>query len=61
MGCVLCTNDPDFVEIAVGGMHHAGIVMGQQQRHGVGDWVRFLELLYAVYQPEEMQNRVEYV
>jgi len=27
---------------------HGGIVFGQQQIHGVGSWVNFLELVYNV-------------
>ena len=42
-------------------MEHAAIVFGQQHKHGIGDWVRFLELLAAVYDPEEMKKRIEYL
>lgn len=27
----------------------------------VGDWVRHLELLHAVFEAEEMHNRIEYL
>ena len=59
MGCVFCTHDADYVEMAALGVEHPGIVFGQQHKHGVGDWVRFLELLAAAYEPGEMRNRVE--
>ncbi len=61
MGYVLCTHDADFVRLAASGVPHAGIVFGQQDEHGVGDWVRGLELLHAVLTPEDMQNHVEYL
>ena len=61
MGAVLCTHDVDYLELAAQGIDHAGIVFGQQHRHGVGDWVRFLELLCVVYKADEMQNRIEYI
>jgi len=61
MGYVLCTHDADFIEMASVGMEHAGIVFGQQHKHGIGQWVRFLELLTAVADGEDMRNRVEYV
>lgn len=61
MGCVLCTHDADYVELATSGIEHSGIVFGQQHRHGIGDWVRFLELVHAVYEPDELRNRIEYV
>jgi hypothetical protein len=61
MGLVLCTHDSDYVELAAGGVDHSGIVFGQQHRHGIGDWVRFLELVHAAYEPDEMRNRIEYI
>ena len=61
MGRVFCTHDADFIELAIAGVEHAGIVFGQQHKHGIGDRVRFLELLTAVYEPKEMENRIEYL
>ena len=61
MGFVLCTHDSDYIELAVGGVEHAGIVFGQQHRHSIGDWVRFLELVHTMYEPDEMRNRIEYI
>lgn len=61
MGFVFCTHDADFVEMAASGVEHAGIVFGQQHKHGIGDWVRFLELLAAVAEPDDMKNRVEFI
>lgn len=61
MGYVFCTHDSDLIELVLGGQAHAGIVFGQQHKHGIGTWVNFLELIYEVYNPEEMQNRIEYV
>lgn len=61
MGYVLCTHDVDYLALAEQGVEHAGIVFGQQYKDGVGDWGRFLELLFAVVDADEMVNRVEYV
>ena len=61
MGRVFCTHDADLIELASAGEDHAGIVFGQQHKHAIGDWVRFLELLTAVYEPKEMENRIEYL
>lgn len=61
MACVLCTHDADYIDLATSGYEHAGIVFGQQHRHGIGDWVKFLELVYEVYTQEEMAGRIEYV
>ena len=61
LGYVLCTHDADYVELAADGVAHGGIVFGQQHKHGVGAWVRFLELLASILEAEEMQDRVEYL
>jgi hypothetical protein len=61
MGRVFCTHDADIIELAVAGIEHAGVVFGQQHKHSIGDWVRFLELITAVYEPQEMENRIEYL
>jgi hypothetical protein len=47
--------------VASEGMNHAGIVLGQAEKHCVDEWVKGLELIYAVYSAEEMMNRVEYL
>ncbi|MEP7291418.1 MAG: DUF5615 family PIN-like protein [Chloroflexota bacterium] len=61
LGCVLCTHDADFVDLAAAGFQHTGIVFGQQHKHTIGDWVHFLELVHGVYDAEEMHNLIEYV
>jgi hypothetical protein len=43
------------------GQQHFGIVFGEQATHKIGDWVNALDLLCAVYAPEEMANHVEYI
>jgi len=61
MGYVLCTNDTDYVELATQGSQHAGIIIGQQEKHRVGDWVKGLTLYHAVYTADDMINRLEYL
>jgi hypothetical protein len=61
LGCVLCTHDADYVDLAASGHYHTGIVFGQQHKHAIGDWVTFLELVHGVYDAEELHNLVEYV
>ncbi|MBZ0281840.1 MAG: DUF5615 family PIN-like protein [Anaerolineae bacterium] len=58
---VLCTHDVDYIELASSGVQHAGIVIGKQYKHSIGDWVSFLELVHGVYESDEMQNVIEYV
>ena len=59
-GRVICTNASDFLELAKSGIEHTGIVFGQQDVAFIGAWVVFLELMYGVYQSEELENRVEF-
>jgi hypothetical protein len=61
MGRILCTNDSDYVQLATEGIEHAGIVFGQQDVHYIGEWVKYLELMHAIYTPDEMKNRVEFL
>ncbi len=61
MGRVLCTHDTDYYQLASRGADHTGIVIGQQDRHTVGDWVNGLVLIHAVYTAEEMRNRIEFL
>ena len=61
MGFVLCTHDTDYVDLAASSIEHTGIVLGQQDKHTIGDWVAFLTLVHTVYDADEMHNIVEYV
>lgn len=61
MGRVLCTFDPDFVQLTVEGFSHAGIILGQPEKHWIGDWVKGLTLYHAIYDGDEMLNRVEHL
>ncbi len=61
MGYVLCTHDADYVALASEGFEHAGMVFGQPEKHWIGEWVKGLELIHAVYTADEMRNRVEYL
>ena len=61
MNYVLCTHDSDYIQLATSGIEHTGIVLGQQHKHSIGDWVNFLELVHSVYTPDAMANLVEYL
>jgi predicted nuclease of predicted toxin-antitoxin system len=61
MGCVLCTHDDDYLQMAATGIEHAGIVFGKQSKLTIGDWVRGLELVHAVYSADDTHNHVEYL
>jgi hypothetical protein len=58
---VLCTYDSDYLQLAAEGAAHAGVVFGQQDSHYLGDWVNWLSLMHAVYTPDEMVSRIEFL
>ena len=60
-GYFLCTHDADFLRLHSASVEHCGIVFGQQSLHYIGDWVNGLALLHAVYRPNDMINRIEYI
>ena len=61
MGRVVCTEDRDFLRLASSGIEHAGIIRGRQRRHSIGDWVKYLQLVHAACDAEEMRNTVSFV
>jgi hypothetical protein len=61
MGYVLCTHDTDFIALAAQGIEHAGIIIGQQEKHYVGEWVNGLTLYHAIHIVEDMYNRVDFL
>ena len=40
---------------------HAGIILAQQQRYGLGEQLRRLLRIIAVRSPEDMQNNIEFL
>jgi predicted nuclease of predicted toxin-antitoxin system len=60
-GRVIFTQDGDFLRINAAGISHPGIVYCHQQKYSVGDLIRLLVLVWEVYEPEELRNRVEYL
>jgi len=42
-------------------MQHAGIIKGENGRHDIGDWVKFLLLVHATCSADEMRNKLIYL
>ncbi len=65
LGRVVFTKDSDFLVEAhhrqVNGVPFAGVVYAHQLGPSVGQCVQDLELLAGVYEPADMENRVEYL
>lgn len=60
-GRVIFTEDDDFLALASARVEHAGLAYCHQNTHSIGQIVRALELIWSVYEPSEMTNRVEFV
>ena len=61
LGRVFCTHDSDLIELASEGVEHTGIVFGQQEKHFIGSWVKFLLRLHNQYSADDLVNLVFYV
>ncbi len=60
-GRVIFTEDDDFLVLAAAGVLHAGLGYCHQNTHSIGQIIRALELIWEVYEPDEMKNRVEFI
>ena len=60
-GRAIFTQDKDFLKLAGQGVEHHGILYCRQQARSLGDIVRGLLLVWEVYEPDELKNKVEYL
>ena len=60
-GRVIVTQDTDFLRIAAAGQETPGVVFYPDQGRSIGQVIRDLLLIWEVYEPEEMRNRVEFL
>jgi predicted nuclease of predicted toxin-antitoxin system len=58
---VIFTEDDDFLALAAAGATHAGLAYCQQNTRSIGQIIRGLELIWEVYEPHEMSNRIEFL
>lgn len=58
---VVVTHDTDFLAHQAAGVPHAGIAFCHKDTLGIGEIIRRLVLVWEIYEPEEMVNRVEYL
>ena len=57
---ILFTQDDDFLRLHAQGIKHTGIVY-VHQRTSIGHISRALTLIYQVLEPDEMNNRLEFL
>ena len=58
---MIVTQDTDFLRIAAAGQPTPGIVFYSGQERSIGQVIRDLLLIWEVYEPDEMRNRVEFL
>lgn len=58
---VIFTQDDDFLILASARIRHAGLVYCRQQTRSIGQIIRSLEVIWELYEPDEMRDRVEFV
>lgn len=58
---VIVTHDADFLRIHAAGVPHAGIAYRDKDTIGIGEIIKRLVLIWEIYEPAEMTNRVEYL
>jgi hypothetical protein len=58
---VVVTHDTDFLALHATGIHHAGIAFSQKDTLGIGEVIRRLVLIWEIYEPDEIANRVEFL
>ena len=59
---VIFTRDEDYLSANARGVPHRGIVYCHQKKNlSIGDIIDSLLLIWEVYEPDEMANRVEYI
>jgi uncharacterized protein with PIN domain len=58
---VIFTEDCDFLRRHAAGLQHAGIAYCHQQSRDLGEIILSLALLWDIYEPAEMMNRVEFI
>jgi predicted nuclease of predicted toxin-antitoxin system len=57
----IVTQDTDSLRLAAAGHEHLGIVFFAAQSRSIGEVIRAVQLIWEVYETEEMRNRVEYI
>jgi uncharacterized protein with PIN domain len=60
-GRVVVTQDTDFLRMASAGKDSPGIAFYPNQGRSIGQTIRDVLLVWEVYEPEEMRNRVEFL
>lgn len=55
------THDKDFLRLAGQVTEHFGILYCRQKIHSVGDIIRALLLVWEICEPDDLENKIEYL
>ncbi len=58
---IVVTHDDDFVILHSKGITHTGITYCDQKRRSISEILNILILIWEVVEPEEMQNKIEFL
>ena len=58
---VVFTHDADFLRLQTAELPHAGIVYRSKDTLSLGEIIKRLVLIWEVYEPPELVNRVEFI
>jgi hypothetical protein len=58
---VLFTQDQDYLRLHARGVSHAGMAYCHFESRSLGLIIRGLVLIWEIYEPEEMRNRIEWL
>ena len=60
-GRVIFTHDDDFLKLHAAGLKHSGIAYCHQEARSIGEIIRGLTLVWEIYEPQDIKNRVEWI
>jgi hypothetical protein len=60
-GRVIFTQDRDSLRIHAAGVSHAGIAYCEKDTRSIGEIITSLVVVWEIYEPAEMLNRIEYL
>ena len=60
-GRVIFTQDRDFLRLHAAGEPHPGIAYCDKDTKTIGEIITMLVLIWEIYEPDEMVNRVEFI
>ena len=61
LGRVIFTQDRDFLKLHAASVPHPGIAYCDKDTLGIGEIITMLVLIWELYEPEYMANRVEFI